>query len=174
MLWPSGTILFASPYGTRQFFFSTFCIGIEDELSHFVRNYVPAMSRTSHKVKQRFRLCDLFLCEWFLPEKLQFTVKTQILVISCGNIPRDERSSEHISFLLGRQYLPRYAPLKLENLPFMGTSRSTHTSLTLALLGVVITSNERSSEHVLFLLGRHYFRKTRRRNWFIVYWPDLT
>jgi hypothetical protein len=61
------------------------------------------------------------------------------------NIPRDDRSSEHLSFLLGRQYLPRYAPSKLEKLPFMGTTRSTHTSPILAILGVLITLNERSS-----------------------------
>jgi hypothetical protein len=78
--------------------------------------------------------------EEFSWEKLQFTVKTQILIIFCGNLPRDERSSEHLSFLLGRQYLPRYAPSKLKKLPFMGTSRSTHTRPILAILGVVITA----------------------------------
>jgi hypothetical protein len=42
-------------------------------------------------------------------------VKTPILLIFCANIPCPQRSSEHLLFLLGRQYLPtmeRYALLK--------------------------------------------------------------
>jgi hypothetical protein len=51
--------------------------------------------------------------------KLQFTVKTPILVIFCGNIYRYQRSSEHLLFLLGRQYSRRYARLKFPRKPYI-------------------------------------------------------
>jgi hypothetical protein len=53
-----------------------------------------------------------------IPAKLQFTVKTRILVIFCGNIPRDQRSSEHLLFSLGRQYSPRFSPRKFSRKPY--------------------------------------------------------
>jgi hypothetical protein len=57
-----------------------------------------------------------------MKEKVQFTVKTPILLIFCGNTLRHKRSSEHPLFLSGRLYSPRYAPPKLEKLQFIGAT----------------------------------------------------
>jgi hypothetical protein len=55
-------------------------------------------------------------------EKVQFTVKIPNILIFCKKLPRDKRSySEHHSFLLRRQYSPRYTPPKLEKLQFTDT-----------------------------------------------------